>query len=68
TKASLAYPEAIVDEYVKLGFKEIFIRPLSSYGFAKRNQRLLGYMPEQFYEFYSRALDRVLYWNQQGID
>ncbi|WP_082900734.1 His-Xaa-Ser system radical SAM maturase HxsB [Achromobacter insolitus] len=68
TKASLAYPEAIVDEYVKLGFKEIFIRPLSSYGFAKGNQRLLGYMPEQFYEFYSRALDRVLYWNQQGID
>lgn len=67
TKASLAHPEAIVDEYVKLGFQEIFVRPLSSYGFAKRNQLLLGYKPAQFYDFYRRALDRVLHWNKQGI-
>lgn len=68
TKASLADPEAIVDEYVKLGFGEIFIRPLSSYGFAKRNQSLLGYRPEQFYGFYARALNRVLHWNAQGVE
>ncbi|WP_241072906.1 His-Xaa-Ser system radical SAM maturase HxsB [Achromobacter insuavis] len=68
TKASLAHPEAIVDEYVKLGFQEIFIRPLSSYGFAKRNQPLLGYRPEQFHDFYRRALDRVLHWNEQGVE
>ncbi|TRM54678.1 His-Xaa-Ser system radical SAM maturase HxsB [Achromobacter sp. LC458] len=68
TKASLAHPEAIVDEYVRLGFSEIFIRPLSSYGFAKRNQLLLGYRPGQFYEFYERALSRVLHWNQQGVE
>lgn len=66
TRASLACPEAIVDEYVKLGLREIFVRPLSSYGFAKRNLTLLGYRPEQFYAFYSRAFDRVLYWNRQG--
>ena len=68
TKASLAHPDAIVDEYVKLGFNDIFIRPLSSYGFAKRNQFLLGYRPEQFYDFYRRALDRVLHWNRQGVE
>lgn len=68
TRASLAQPEAIVDEYVKLGFREIFIRPLSSYGFAKRNQLLLGYRPEQFYDFYQRALDRVVHWNREGIE
>lgn len=68
TKASLAHPEAIVDEYVKLGFHDIFIRPLSSYGFAKRNQLLLGYRPEQFYDFYRRALDRVLHWNRQRVE
>ncbi|WP_081821585.1 His-Xaa-Ser system radical SAM maturase HxsB [Achromobacter sp. DH1f] len=68
TKASLTHPEEIVDEYVKLGFNDIFIRPLSSYGFAKRNQRLLGYRPEQFYDFYRRALDRILHWNRQGVE
>ncbi len=68
TKASLEFPEAIVDEYVKLGLNDIFIRPLSSYGFAKRNQHILGYSPEQFYSFYARALDRVLYWNLQGVE
>lgn len=68
TKASLAYPEMVVDEYVKLGFEDIFLRPLSSYGFAKRNQRLLGYEVEQFQEFYRKAFDRVIEWNKKGVE
>lgn len=68
TQASLAQPDAIVDEYVRLGFKEIFLRPLSSYGFAKRNQALLGYSVADFIAFYQRALDRILHWNAQGVE
>ncbi|WP_235801965.1 hypothetical protein [Halopseudomonas pelagia] len=68
TKASLDYPEAIVDEYVKHGFSEVFIRPLSLFGFAKRNIKHLGYSLENFADFYSRALDRVLYWNRNGVE
>lgn len=68
TKASLGYPEEIVDEYVKLGFTDIFLRPLSTYGFAKRNQNLLGYSLEDFQDFYQRALARVLHWNQKGVE
>lgn len=67
TKASLDQPEAIVDEYVRLGFSEIFLRPLSSYGFAKRNQALLGYSVQDFFRFYQRGLQRVLHWNRQGM-
>lgn len=67
TKASLPHPEAIVDEYVRLGFQEIFLRPLSSYGFAKRNQLSQGYPVEDFIAFYQRGLERVLYWNRQGV-
>ena len=67
TKASLDHPEAIVDEYVRLGFREIFLRPLSSYGFAKRNQSLLGYSLGLFSRFYERGLERVLHWNRQGV-
>lgn len=68
TKASLDHADAIVDEYVRLGFREIFLRPLSSYGFAKRNQALLGYSVEDFFAFYRRGLERVFHWNRQGVD
>lgn len=65
SRDSLAVPEDIVDEYVRLDFTEIFLRPLSLYGFAKRNEKNIGYTHEQFKDFYERAFDRVLYWNQQ---
>jgi len=68
TSSSLADPEAIVDEYVRLGFKDIFLRPLSSYGFAKRNQILLGYSVQKFFDFYQRGLKRVLHWNSHGVE
>jgi His-Xaa-Ser system radical SAM maturase HxsB len=67
TRESLAYPEQIVDEYVRLGLHDIFIRPLSSYGFAKRGQASLGYTLDDFFAFYERCLDRVIYWNRKGI-
>lgn len=65
TRASLAMPEAIVDEYIKLGFNEIFIRPLSPYGFAARNEQKQTYSLGEFSTFYQRALQRVLYWNKR---
>lgn len=68
TKESLGFPEAIVDEYVRLGLHDIFLRPLSTYGFAKRNQALLGYSLEDFLRFYWRAFDRILYWNKEGFE
>lgn len=68
TKASLHHADAIVDEYVRLGFREIFLRPLSSYGFAKRNQALLGYSVRDFFDFYHRGLERVFHWNRQGVE
>lgn len=67
TRASLDYPEQIVDEYVRLGFTDIFLRPLSIYGFAKRNLGRVGYSLEQFQSFYRRALDRILWWNGQNV-
>lgn len=67
TKESLREPEAIVDEYVRLGFNEIFLRPLSAHGFAKRNERVLGYSLNEFCAFYEKAFERILYWNRKGI-
>lgn len=67
TRASLGHANAIVDEYVLLGFSEIFLRPLSSYGFAKRNLQRMGYDIEEFAKFYTAALDRVLWWCDKGV-
>jgi len=67
TRESLGAAEEIVDTYVALGLKEVFIRPLSRYGFAVRNQRLLTYSNSDFYSFYRRAFERVLYWNREGV-
>ena len=67
TREALVDPEAIVDEYVRLGFSDVFLRPLSLYGFAKRNQPQLAYASEAFGAFYQRGLDRVLHWNRQGV-
>lgn len=68
TKESLSYPEQIVDEYVEKGFTEIFLRPLSLYGFAKRNEKFVGYTMSEFKSFYEKAFNRVLYWNKLGVN
>lgn len=66
TKLSLDYPVEIVDEYFNLGFKGVFIRNISPYGFALRNDKS-KYETTKFLEFYKKALDRVLEYNFQGI-
>lgn len=66
TRESLLMPEAIVDTYVDLKFREIFIRPLSGYGFARRNSRILDYTADEFHNFYKRAFNRILDWNRRG--
>lgn len=66
TRRSLACPEAIVDEYVAQGFHSIFLRPLSPYGFARKNSLRFGYQMEDFLTFYRRAFERILHHNRNG--
>jgi His-Xaa-Ser system radical SAM maturase HxsB len=66
TRKSLQYAEEIVDEYARLGFTSIFLRPLSPYGFALRSVRSTGYSMREFLDFYVRALDAILELNASG--
>jgi His-Xaa-Ser system radical SAM maturase HxsB len=66
TRRSLEAPEAIIDEYRKLGFPSIFLRPLSPYGFALKTSSRTGYTIEDFLAFYRRALDHLLAVNRSG--
>ncbi|MCU1329950.1 MAG: hypothetical protein JWN34_5320 [Bryobacterales bacterium] len=67
TASSLAQPEAIIDEYVRHGFQEIFLRYISPYGFAVRAANKVGYETEQFLEFYRRGLANILNLNGEGV-
>lgn len=67
TALSLDYPEEIVDEYYHLGFRNIFLRSISPYGFARKNDKKNKYEMDRFIIFYKRALKRILEYNRNGI-
>ncbi len=57
TKLSLCRVRDIVDEYVAQGFRGIFLRPLSPYGFAIRTKCFKSYDVDEWLEFYFAGLD-----------
>jgi His-Xaa-Ser system radical SAM maturase HxsB len=67
TLESLGRPQDIVDEYLRLGFQSIFLRPLSPYGFALRTKRYTAYNTERWLDFYKEALGYILDLNKRGI-
>jgi len=68
TRETLKYPREVVDEYVRLGRKAIFLRALNPFGFAKQTFEKIGYTPEEFLEFYFAALDYMIELNRQGVE
>ncbi|AKC77534.1 radical SAM protein [Xanthomonas arboricola] len=66
TKLSLEVPEAIIDEYRKVGLHSISLRPLSPYGFVNRTARRTGYSTEDYLAFYMRAFGHLIAVNRSG--
>lgn len=56
-RAALPYPREIVDAYVALGFRSIFLRRLTPLGFAVRLARKIDYEMDEFLDFYREALE-----------
>lgn len=67
TARSLEYAKEIVDEYVSLGFGQVFLRPLSRLGEAARSWDQVGYDADSFLKFYQIALERIVEYNLRGI-
>ena len=57
----------IIDEYLSHGFNEIFLRPISPYGFARKNKDS-QYEITKFLEFYKSGLEYMLELNKKGIN
>jgi uncharacterized protein len=68
TRASLAMHREIVDTYVKLGCKTIFLRPVDPFGFADRVRLRIEYPRSDYLEFYRKSVDYILELNEQGVE
>lgn len=66
TRYGLSYWREMVDTYISLGLKNIFIRPLTPLGTAYAEWNEIGYTPEAFLEFYRSALEYILEKNRNG--
>lgn len=69
TRHSLAYPKEIIDEFIGLKLGGIHLRPVSPFG-VYSNKKLWNSIkvePEQFLDFYKKALDYIVYLNLKGI-
>jgi uncharacterized protein len=68
TKSTLSLWKEVVDTYVALGCKTIFLRPIDPFGFAERARLRLEYPRSAYLEFYRNAVDYMLELNAQGVE
>lgn len=68
TRAALDDPRGIVDTYVKLGCRALFLRPIDPFGFADKTKRIVDYPREAYLRFYAEALDAMIELNGQGVE
>jgi His-Xaa-Ser system radical SAM maturase HxsB len=67
TRRSLDRVGEIIDTYVELGLRGIFLRPLSPYGFAIKTKSYSAYDAERWLDFYREGLDYILELNRHGV-
>jgi len=67
TRAALDIPKEIVDTYVDLGCRAIFLRPVDPFGFASQTGKSIEYSREAFLDFYREAVLHILELNKQGV-
>ena len=67
TRPSLTRWKDIVDQFVAVGCRAIFLRKLDPFGFAARTAKTLGYSMDEYLEFYANAVDYIIELNRQGV-
>jgi len=66
TRDALQYPREIVDHYVSLGCRAIFLRPIDPFGFAGKTARVVEYDRAAYRDFYRTAVEHILDKNRKG--
>jgi His-Xaa-Ser system radical SAM maturase HxsB len=66
TRDNLHDLPAIIDHYITMGFRTIFLRGLNPYGYAVKSRSQIGYSGEEFVRAYREALDYIIDLNLKG--
>lgn len=66
TAASLHNTRQVIDEYVSIGQRSIFLRELNPYGYATKTAKAIGYETAEFVAFYKDALAYIIDLNRHG--
>jgi len=66
SRYSLKYHREIIDEYLKLGFTGIHLRPLSNLGLSNKFKEQIGYSAEDFMKYWEKSLDYIIGINLKG--
>ncbi|MCX6745854.1 MAG: His-Xaa-Ser system radical SAM maturase HxsB [Candidatus Parcubacteria bacterium] len=66
TRKTLANYKEVIDTYIDLNFKGIYLRYLNPYGFAKQSKEKIWYSTDEYIDFYKSTFDYILEKNYQG--
>ncbi len=66
TRETLDRWKEVVDTYVDLGCRALFLRPIDPFGFMDRTGSRVEYPRAQYHEFYRKAVDYMLELNAKG--
>lgn len=68
TRAALDHPREVVDTYLDLGCRALFLRPLDPFGFASDTGHKIEYARRSYLDFYREAVDYMLEKNAAGAE
>ena len=68
TRETLRSPRALIDTYVELGCRAIFLRPVDPFGFAAKTRARVGYTSPDYLAFYREVVDTLIELNLGGVD
>ncbi|CAI1826060.1 His-Xaa-Ser system radical SAM maturase HxsB [Serratia fonticola] len=65
TKELIKNPSSIIDAHLSLDLTDIFVRPVSPYGFAHHDN--FSFSMSEYYTFYKTLIDQIVEHNKKGI-
>jgi uncharacterized protein len=68
TNETLPLWKEVVDQYVALGCRAIFLRPLDPFGFVEKTGERLEYPRAEYLAYYRRCVDYMIELNLQGVE
>jgi His-Xaa-Ser system radical SAM maturase HxsB len=67
TKNSLPYHKEIIDEYLKLGFNTVWVKPANQLGYAAKNKEESICTADEFLNFWKKSLEYLLIVNKKVL-